>query len=111
MFLKGQLVMTAGNTGNRKADVKKNGKKHDKRDDKKENKKDAALSFLKNRYAAYAILVAGAITADAGVLLINSQNKGPSIMLIVIGALAVFFALYLIASDRLRIPGYRIPRQ
>lgn len=61
---------------------------------------------LRNRYFVYIIILIGGLIADTGVLLINSERKALSVTLIVIGAAAVFYSLYIIANDRFHIKGY-----
>ena len=75
----------------------------------KSAKKEPKPAFfsLRNRYFVYLMILAGGLIADIGVLLINSDKKALSITLIVIGAAAVFYSLYIIANDRFYIEGYK----
>lgn len=56
--------------------------------------------ILKNRYLVYLLILAGGITADIGVLIINSGKRVLSTSLIVIGGIVLFYSLYLVAQDR-----------
>jgi len=62
---------------------------------------------LKNRWFVYTLILIGGIMADIGVLFINSDKKIMSYSFIFIGAVLLFFSLYLIAHDRFYIPNYR----
>lgn len=57
---------------------------------------------LKNRYFVYTLLLIGGITADTGVLFINSEKRLMSLSFIIMGAILLFYSLYLIAHDRFR---------
>ena len=61
---------------------------------------------LRNRYLVYILILIGGLIANTGVLLINSERKALSVTLIVIGVVAVFYSLYIIANDRFHIKGY-----
>lgn len=73
---------------------------------KKSKNRKIPFFSLKNRYLAYILILLGGITADIGVLFINSEKKIMSVSLIVIGGLILFYSLYIIASDRFYIDNY-----
>jgi len=53
------------------------------------------------------LILMGGVIADIGVLIINSERRALSVMLIVFGGLLLFFSLYLIANDRFDVPGLK----
>lgn len=68
-----------------------------------EQKGKEGFFSLKNRYIAYMMVLAGGIMADIGVLLINSERRSLSVMLMAFGALILFYSLYLITQDKFNI--------